>query len=41
MAGKRRTECGSRIIVGITSYQPRGIDTPADYAAFLARWRSR
>ena len=37
----RALEHGHRIIVGLTSYQPRGIDTPDDYAAFLARWRSR
>ncbi|HUT37247.1 MAG TPA: 3-deoxy-manno-octulosonate cytidylyltransferase [Planctomycetota bacterium] len=37
----RALESGHRIIVGITSYQPLGIDTPDDYAAFLARWRAR
>ncbi|HPD15102.1 MAG TPA: 3-deoxy-manno-octulosonate cytidylyltransferase [Planctomycetota bacterium] len=37
----RALEHGHRIIVGITSYQPKGIDTPDDYQAFLRRWRSR
>jgi 3-deoxy-manno-octulosonate cytidylyltransferase (CMP-KDO synthetase) len=37
----RALEHGHKIIVGITSYQARGIDTPEDYQAFLARWRAR
>lgn len=37
----RALEHGHRIIVGVTSYQARGIDTPEDYQAFLLRWRAR
>lgn len=37
----RALENGHKIIVGVTSYHARGIDTPEDYAAFLQRWRER
>jgi len=37
----RALEHGYRIIVGITSYHARGIDTPDDYQVFLRRWRAR
>jgi 3-deoxy-manno-octulosonate cytidylyltransferase (CMP-KDO synthetase) len=36
----RALEHGYKIIVGVSSYQARGIDTPEDYHAFLQRWRS-
>jgi len=35
----RALEHGHRIIVGLCSYQALGVDTPEDYAAFVARWR--
>jgi len=37
----RALEHGHRIVVGISSYEARGIDTPADYRAFVERWRAR
>ena len=37
----RALENGHRIIVGVSGYQARGIDTPEDYAEFLERWRAR
>ena len=36
----RALEHGYKIIVGVSSYQARGIDTPEEYAAFVERWRS-
>jgi len=36
----RALEHGHRIVVGISSYHARGIDTPEDYRDFLARWRA-
>jgi len=36
----RALEHGHEILVGIVDEPTIGIDTPADYAAFVARWRS-
>ena len=36
----RALEYGHKIVVGICSYRAFGIDTPADYAAFVERWRA-
>ena len=35
----RALEHGHKIVVGISRHRALGIDTPDDYAAFLARWR--
>jgi 3-deoxy-manno-octulosonate cytidylyltransferase (CMP-KDO synthetase) len=35
----RALENGYQIVVGVCSYQARGIDTPEDYRAFVERWR--
>lgn len=35
----RVLEAGFSIGVGVVPAAPRGIDTPADYAAFVARWK--
>lgn len=35
----RALEHGHRIVVGVCRHRALGIDTPADYAAFVARWR--
>jgi 3-deoxy-manno-octulosonate cytidylyltransferase (CMP-KDO synthetase) len=37
----RVLEMGEAILVGVTDHASQGIDTPADYAAFVARWRRR
>ena len=37
----RALEHGYKIIVGVSSYQALGIDTPEDYRQFLERWRAR
>jgi 3-deoxy-manno-octulosonate cytidylyltransferase (CMP-KDO synthetase) len=37
----RVLECGFDIAVGVTDYHGRGIDTPEDYEAFVARWDAR
>jgi 3-deoxy-manno-octulosonate cytidylyltransferase (CMP-KDO synthetase) len=37
----RVLEHGRRIRVGIVEYESRGVDTPADYAAFVARWKGK
>ncbi len=37
----RALECGYRIAVGVCNHHALGIDTPEDYAAFVARWRER
>jgi 3-deoxy-manno-octulosonate cytidylyltransferase (CMP-KDO synthetase) len=37
----RVLESGHEILVGIVDEPTIGIDTPADYAAFVARWRAR
>lgn len=36
----RVLEHGCTIAVGVTDYHGCGIDTPEDYAAFVARWKS-
>ena len=36
----RAIEHGHKIIVGICSHRALGVDTAADYAAFVARWRA-
>ena len=37
----RVLESGFEILVGVVDEPTIGIDTPADYAAFVARWRER
>jgi len=37
----RALECGHKIAVGVCNHHALGIDTPEDYAAFVARWRER
>lgn len=37
----RVLEAGNEIVVGVIDEPTRGIDTPADYRAFVERWRSR
>jgi 3-deoxy-manno-octulosonate cytidylyltransferase (CMP-KDO synthetase) len=37
----RALEHGSAIAVGVVDAPSIGIDTPADYAAFVARWRAK
>ena len=37
----RALEMGARIQVDVTNHYGRGIDTPEDYAAFVARYRAR
>ncbi|MFP4057216.1 MAG: 3-deoxy-manno-octulosonate cytidylyltransferase [Candidatus Brocadiia bacterium] len=37
----RILEHGYRLVVGISSYQGFGIDTPEDYRGFVERWRAR
>ncbi|MFN9370093.1 MAG: 3-deoxy-manno-octulosonate cytidylyltransferase [Planctomycetia bacterium] len=36
----RLVEAGVPIVAGVVEHAARGIDTPRDYAAFVARWRS-
>jgi 3-deoxy-manno-octulosonate cytidylyltransferase (CMP-KDO synthetase) len=35
----RVLERGRKIRVGIVAYESRGVDSPEDYAAFVARWK--
>jgi 3-deoxy-manno-octulosonate cytidylyltransferase (CMP-KDO synthetase) len=37
----RVLESGETILVGVVDEPTVGIDTPEDYRAFVARWRSR
>lgn len=37
----RVLEAGEEILVGVIDEPTRGIDTPADYRAFVERWRNR
>ena len=37
----RALEAGARIQVGVVEHPAVGIDTPEDYARFVARWRAR
>jgi 3-deoxy-manno-octulosonate cytidylyltransferase (CMP-KDO synthetase) len=37
----RALEGGARIQVGVVEHPAVGIDTPEDYARFVARWRNQ
>lgn len=36
----RAIEHGHKIVVGLSGYQARGVDTPEDYRQFVERWRA-